>query len=254
MLPSLDATLIALLLAGHCLGDFVFQTRAMVLGKQDATRRTRALLAHGLQHTVVLAACTLPFFFDGIAVALLILNGALHVLIDRAKVALDQRWPRRSAAWFLLDQLAHLALLLALFQVWPLETGFAATRTDAWLRAAMQTALVIAALAFNVHGAHALVHIARERLGLRSLPLMRSDETLLEVPSIAEFVSIVERLTIVIFALLGAWVPIALLILAGSVVRFRAFDDREFAEFHLVGTWLGTLTAIASGALVSLTL
>ena len=60
-------------------------------------------------------------------------------------------------------------------------------------------------------------------------------------------IGILERLLIVTFVLAGAEVAIGLVIAAKTIARFRLLDDRDFAEYYLLGT-LGSVTvAILTG-------
>ncbi|HEX5014531.1 MAG TPA: DUF3307 domain-containing protein [Candidatus Limnocylindrales bacterium] len=60
-------------------------------------------------------------------------------------------------------------------------------------------------------------------------------------------IGILERLLIVTFVLAGAEVAIGLVVAAKTIARFRLLDDRDFAEYYLLGT-LGSVTvAILTG-------
>ena len=70
-------------------------------------------------------------------------------------------------------------------------------------------------------------------------------------------IGILERILIVVFVLTGSEVAIGFVIAAKTLARFRLLDDRDFAEYYLLGT-LGSvavaiITAIVGrAALVSL--
>jgi hypothetical protein len=60
-------------------------------------------------------------------------------------------------------------------------------------------------------------------------------------------IGVLERLLIVTFVLAGAEVAIGLVVAAKTIARFRLLDDRDFAEYYLLGT-LGSVTvAILTG-------
>lgn len=120
------ATLLVLLLCGHLLADFVFQTRAMVEGKRT---RLRWLWAHGLEVLLVQAVVLLPFCMDWIPGSLAVAAiAATHVGIDRIKIGFERRYGEQ-LRWFVLDQYLHLAVLAAVYASWPetasLDPGWA---------------------------------------------------------------------------------------------------------------------------------
>ena len=65
--------------------------------------------------------------------------------------------------------------------------------------------------------------------------------------SVGATIGVLERLLIVTFVLVGAESAIGLVVAAKTIARFRLLDDRDFAEYYLLGT-LGSVTvAILTG-------
>jgi hypothetical protein len=62
---------------------------------------------------------------------------------------------------------------------------------------------------------------------------------------VGEAIGILERLLVVTFVLVGAEAAIGLVIAAKTLARFRQLDDRDFAEYYL----LGTLASVAVAAI-----
>jgi hypothetical protein len=69
---------------------------------------------------------------------------------------------------------------------------------------------------------------------------------------VGEAIGILERLLIVTFVLVGAEATIGLVIAAKTLARFKQLDDRDFAEYYLLGTLasvsIAILTAIVARA------
>lgn len=112
-------TLLVLLIAGHVLGDFLFQTRAMVERKADS----RMLLVHSGMVLGAHSATVLPFVrwnpIDLLrAVVLLLVLGALHALVDLIKVRWKARLGGDSVRLFVADQAVHVAVILSIWHVW----------------------------------------------------------------------------------------------------------------------------------------
>jgi len=68
---------------------------------------------------------------------------------------------------------------------------------------------------------------------------------------VGEAIGILERLLIVTFVLVRAEAAIGLVIAAKTLARFRQLDDRDFAEYYLLGT-LGSVAVAAISAFVAL--
>ncbi len=63
---------------------------------------------------------------------------------------------------------------------------------------------------------------------------------------VGEAIGILERLLIVTFVVVGAEAAIGLVIAAKTLARFRQLDDRDFAEYYLLGTLASVAVATVS--------
>ena len=63
---------------------------------------------------------------------------------------------------------------------------------------------------------------------------------------VGEAIGIIERLLIVTFVLVGAEAAIGLVIAAKTLARFKQLDDRDFAEYYLLGTLASVAVASIS--------
>jgi hypothetical protein len=132
---------VAWLVVAHLVADFVLQTGRIAADKQGDGRRARRAL---LDHALGVAVCLLPtvLAFGVPAVPFLILVALSHALLDRTKVLLNRRAERRAldealarygtlvgsgglgtawtpvpAALFVVDQLAHSVVSVALWTI-----------------------------------------------------------------------------------------------------------------------------------------
>jgi hypothetical protein len=101
-----EGTALALLVLGHVLGDFAFQTDALARTKH----RVRPLGTHGLIVLVVHLAVFLPLLTPRTGL-LVVAVAVSHVLVDAVTARVRNR-PGTSARLFLGDQLVHLLVLL----------------------------------------------------------------------------------------------------------------------------------------------
>lgn len=249
-MTSAGETLLILLVAGHLLGDFAFQTTWMV----DRKSRPPVLVAHVaavlLAHTIAL----LPLLSWSVA-GLLIGIGAVHGLIDLAKPRVSRKG-RGGLAVFLLDQNAHLAVLVAAWWLFLWLTG----EPEVWMPAQAlvvftKVVLVLAAFAFNATGGAAVVSgvLAAQDPKLEA----EAEEKKADrspgsgVDGSGRLIGILERTLSLILILAGQWAAIVLLLAAKSIARFDDLKERRFSEYYLIGTLTSLLVAILTGMLLS---
>lgn len=64
-------------------------------------------------------------------------------------------------------------------------------------------------------------------------------------------IGILERITIFFFSLTGEYIAIPFVLTAKSFARFKEMDNKDFAEYVLIGTLLSSLIAMGVAALIS---
>lgn len=234
--------LLLLLVAGHLLGDFFFQTRRMATSKV----RVRVLAGHSLLIALAHLTAVLPFLSWTIAAAVLLI-GALHGTID----ALKSRWPWARPdplGLFLADQLAHLSVVLLAWLAVREVAGVPDPVIPAsWLGPWVSSVVLLSAFAFTWTGGSSIVSGVLDRL---SPDLEEQEEQDSGVPGSGRLIGILERTLTLILILLGQWAAMALLLTAKSVARFEELKERRFAEYYLVGTLTSLLVAVVVGLLL----
>lgn len=238
-------TLVALLLAGHALADFLLQSDRMVRRKEE----WRWL---GLHVLVVLALQTLTLipYLSPRALAALAGVAVSHGLIDRLTVVLKSRWPGGQALLFTLDQALHVVVLLT-----TASWLAAAPAGDAFWPALLPLdprwtalAVTVAAYAFNWNGGSAVVILVLERFRLPD-ELAGGDAPGAHL-RMGRAIGILERMVLLTLVLLGQWGALGLALAFKSIARFKDLDQRHFSEYYLIGTLTSLLVAIASGLVV----
>ena len=329
---------LAWLVLAHLAADFVLQTGAVVAAKASSGgRAARGLLVHGLGVAVCLVPVAFAFGVPGLWVLLAIT--LTHVLIDRMKVVATRRaerqaldaarrrhegrapaaglgraWTPLPAAYFVLDQAAHLAVVWVAWVVWlagqsptvewtSAVNSVAGGRDPAAVHDVVLGAVVIVSLVLaNVRagalfvatlvrpiefatematggstaapdGADADADSAAPRAAAWSFRLgplsgrvvadsppapadtaaVIGERVALPPPAqVGATIGVLERLLIVIFMLAGADAAIGFVVGAKTLARFRLLDDRDFAEYYLLGTLasvgVAILTAIIARA------
>jgi len=319
---------LALLILAHLVADFVLQPGRMARAKAGpGSAALPALIGHAL----VVGLCVVPFglAFGAAGWLVVLIVIVSHAAIDRLKAVLTRRaeaaalaearrrheaagtapdglgpaWTPVPGALFAVDQLAHVAILVAawaaLLSVAPLDSGFAGWATD-WLgrwdpavvhEVVFRGVILAILLIVNVRAGALFVgvlvvprlatagRIAEPRPAApatpspattpppagwtfqvgpiegRAVPDHPAPSAAAEpapphpAPAppgrVGEAIGILERLLIVTFVLVGAEAAIGLVIAAKTLARFKQLDDRDFAEYYL----LGTLASVAVAAI-----
>ena len=338
---------LAWLILAHLVADFLLQTSGVVAAK--TARGGRALRGFA-NHALGVAICLVPvaLAFGGPGVMVLVATVLSHVVIDRIKIVATRRteaaamaesrrqhegaapaaglgraWTPLPAAWFVFDQVAHLAIIWLAWAIWLAGTaptaGWAAAVTTIVggsdpkvVHEAVRAFVVVTALLIaNVRGGAILVAILVRPLevgdelighgadgttdaaashdsggagesrgagmsagpaagrgwsirigpltgrvvadpapaaGLRDDGQIHGERVVPPPPArVGATIGVLERLLIVTFILVGAESAIGLVVAAKTIARFRQLDDRDFAEYYLLGTLASVSVAIVTG-------
>jgi hypothetical protein len=334
---------LAWLVLAHLAADFVVQTGSVVAAKSSSGgRAARGLLIHGLGVAVCLVPVAFAFGLPGLWALLAIT--VTHLVIDRMKVVATRRAERRAldaarrrhegrapaaglgrawtplpAAYFAIDQVAHLAILWIAWVVWlagqaPTVEWSSAVNSvvggrdpngvhDVVLGAVVVVSLLLANVRAGALFVATLVRpieFAGEMAsaggspagGSGSAPADDADagaaapratawsfrlgplagrvvadpppappdtaavigeRVALPPPAqVGATIGVLERMLIVVFMLAGADAAVGFVVGAKTLARFRLLDDRDFAEYYLLGTLasvgVAILTAIVARA------
>ena len=314
-----DATLVlAWLLLAHLAADFLFQTESMVADKFTVGQRGwRGLLAHTGAVGICLVPVAVAFGLPGLGLLVVVTIG--HAIIDRWKVRATRRaegralaaahrrhetastsglgpaWTPIPGALFIVDQLAHLALIaaawLVLVALAPLVPAFVeavdrvlGTVDRATVHRVVLVSVVLASLAIvNVRaGALFVATLVRPREAVGGHDASDEPATATSTPRSWRFrlgtvvataeavpattaprpppappgaspaqlgatIGVLERLLIATFVLTGSSAAVGFVVAAKTLARFKQLDDRDFAEYYLLGTLASVAVAVGSG-------
>ncbi len=204
------------LLFAHVLADFVIQTGWMAEGK--AKRAPWPLLAHVLTVLVAALLCLGPA--GAAAVAPLALLTAGHLATDFGKSFLPT-----GLRWFLIDQAAHLALLLVIAVLWP----------DLWAQGLWSGMTALPWLMALAAGLILATRAGGFAIGMLMVPWAA------EVPkglsNGGRLIGVLERGLIYVLVVVGQPAGIGFLIAAKSVLRFETTaQDTRAGEYVIIGT------------------
>lgn len=250
-----EADLLAALVAGHLLGDFVFQTGRMV--------RAKAEWRVALAHAGIVSGITwiLVGHFEVLWIPLAIL--VTHFLIDWCKARCgallqqisgsdtDGGFPGQNGALllFIADQAAHLLVLGAI--LWAAGGDSSVSGESFWRLAVAD----LPTQAFVVVSGWVVAALAAGHV--LGLYLERFERQLTEdqkdgLRNGGYWIGVTERSLIFLFILAGEPAGIGFLAAAKSVFRIgelRKSEDRKLAEYILIGTLMSFTIAMIVGLL-----
>lgn len=250
-----DAALLALLVCGHVLADFLIQTEAVAARKG---RQPAVLLLHGMLTFCTHALVLMPFWSGSLVVPLVAL-GVYHVLLDFTKGRLEN--PVRTSGRlgpFFVDQSLHAVGLIAVW-LWLRDLGAAYRPLDfvpydtitliaAW-------SVIVSGLVFNGKGGTAIVRGLLSRYPAIVPRTEVSDGPGVSGPDEYEMgrtIGILERALVYVLVLAGQWAALGLVVAAKSIARFPELSNQRFADYYLLGTLASLLTALITGIAVRL--
>jgi hypothetical protein len=123
--------------------------------------------------------------------------------------------------------------------------------TDAGFRWG-RVALYVAAYWYACAGGMAVVRMVLELVPVAAQPPSGGIAVSATELARGRMIGVLERAVALTLVLLGQFGALGLLIAAKALARFRALDDRDFAEYFLIGTLASLLQALVVGVGVRL--
>lgn len=230
--------LVLKLIFAHIVADFFLQTDRMAKAKsEDGTARWIALVIHSLTHG--LAAYAVVGDWDGWVTPIAIATS--HFVIDTAKSLIG----RSSAAVFVADQVAHLAVIAALC-VAETEGGVGAMMSSVAERLPDNIWSLAIAYALMLKPTSILMSLVLGRWG-KSIMAEAS------LPEAGKWIGYLERTMIVTFIITDNITGVGFLLAAKSVFRFGDLNkaqDIKTTEYVMIGTMASFAIAIAAALAV----
>jgi len=242
-------------LCAHFIGDFLLQTQATVEAKKAG--RFWAHLRHGLLIMVLTWLATHCFgLWPAFLYALLI--GLTHLLIDSAKCFLEKgRSAGTKLLLFLADQGLHWFSLLVFFPLFP------STAPDpevlAFYRSLRPTRPVfffnpqanLSPLPLEKILWIAVIYLATVFGGAvftnRILSWLTDNHQGERNRRLSSAIGVMERLILITLVAADAIAAMGFVLAAKSLARYQELNNREFAEYYLVGTLTSFTLALFAG-------
>lgn len=226
-----------ILLLFHILGDFYFQSNKLSKLKKDK-------MLFLIIHVVIYMLLFIPLFWineNTLAVSFIIIGIFItHLVCDYVMSKISKG--NKSLKLLLIDQTIH---ILTISIVWFIlnETVIEFTNINDYLNQieilVSVDRIISIALILLIIGRPTSIIVEK------MLPVEIKEETtapdlIKQTPKInyGSLIGILERVIIVLLAILNLWSSIALVFTAKSIARFKQLEDKNFAQKYLIGTLL----------------
>lgn len=235
------------LLMGHILGDFYFQSSALAKNKEHSGKK---LLLHCFFYLIIMVGVTLPFFgwsllFTAIGVSI------FHFLIDGMKFLVTRRYvvkKNSDTVIYLLDQALHVLVILAA----SVYLDLSATK----IHFLSGVEIVLDSFGWDIEyilswGLILLLVIRPCSITIKKVLndyRPTSEEHIDEgIPNAGALIGVFERIFILLMLYANQFTAIGFVLTAKSIARYNKISENpQFAEYYLLGTLLSTLLIIIS--------
>lgn len=233
-----------LMLLSHTLADYYFQPKCIAELK---SKSTWYVLIHTSIYACVMLLSVLLFpcaiFFRAVLVA-----SITHAIIDIVKQLILNHYAkigeltvRQERLAYIIDQILHMVIIL--FSAFISRNGDGTFAIMEELNGYSILSLVCILLSV-MKPANVFIQ--------KILVTEKPDEKKRSLLRYGGKIGNLERLISAVMLYFGQYAAVALVFTAKSIVRFKDFEDREFAEYYLYGTLLSVATAIGVFMLIKL--
>lgn len=241
----MNYSLLFLLLIGHFLGDFYFQTDEIARNKKKSKAN---LIKHCLLYTLAMVIVILPLFNIELLICSLAIS-LIHFIVDFIKSKKEYRENSEAVVYFV-DQLIHLLVIfifviyisqnIYVSYIYPIENLFYLFNVDDTKAFSIFLSLLII-----MKPASITIKIVLAKYG------SFTKEEKEGVPNTGALIGELERFIILLMLIQGQYAAIGFILTAKSVARYKKIvEEIKFSEYYLLGTFLSTLLVIITYLIV----
>lgn len=235
-------TVLVWLVLAHILADFYLQPTRWVRQREAFGVRAWALYQHGLVHLLITAATLLLCVaLQQLSLSWNLLWAVLAVTISHLAIDAIKSYAPPSATALVLDQLAHLIVLVV---VWGWLTGLFPF-VQMWMFGFLLQRDALILVCAYLLAARPTSFFTAAVLRRQALALAGSAHGLIEA---GRMIGYVERWLIISFVLSGHFIGVGFLLAAKSIFRFGDLSqahERRLTEYMLLGTLVSFTSALA---------
>ncbi len=232
----LDSLLIIIFLL-HILADFYFQNQKMADNKKEN-------FIYVIYHSIIyFFTMLLIFIFYEFNLAFVFAIGGIgisHFIVDLGKYYLSNKRDLKESSLFIIDQLIHIAIILSLYLL--IENTDLIVVNQRWnLNSLIIYFNSVVALLLIFKPANILIK------SFISASSYKEEKESVDVPPLrlGKIIGNLERILIVLLLCANQFVVIGYIFTAKSIARWKKLtEDKDFAEYYLVGTLLSVIISI----------
>lgn len=240
-----------LLMIGHLLGDFYFQTNGLANKKRTSVVYTAL---HCLIYSLVMfAVLTIATGRVEQCIFLTLMIGTVHLVVDEVKCGVQKciKSKKYELPIFMVDQIIHVTTLFVISCLWIIQynVDWIPGVSEKFLNNIQNAPIIICTFllcgkpaAIIVSLVFGLIPKTMEKANLESGKKIDSSNN--ENIKIGSWIGILEREIILILGLLGQYGAIGFVIAAKSLARHSQLNEPAFAEKYLIGTLLSSFMAL----------
>jgi hypothetical protein len=228
-------------ICAHLIGDYLLQSAAMVRHKKRLKEKSWMLYAHCFFHGLLIYLFSAQW--NNIWLPMLV--GISHFLIDWWKLNRPD-----VTAYFIIDQLLHITVLMLLYVFTQTETGAFKIWFIFWWNNEKFWAIVMGYMLLLWPLSFLIGYLTQRWRNDIGHQLERTKESLAEA---GKWIGMFERILIFTFVITNQYAGVGLLIAAKSILRFnetKKESGRKEAEYILIGTLISFAFAILTGLII----
>ena len=186
--------------------------------------------------------------------------GAIALPTIRERIARSNRFSNFLAEWELCGNLAFMAISAQLVGGWNVEIGFAPIVLPLPIEHLCAITLCMIASLFVARGGNHLVRGILDKAG--ALPMQADGNSttpagVARTPVVDEpeynrgrLIGSIERILLLVVVVIGSYEAIGFLVAAKGLIRAKEFEDRDFAEYFIIGSLASALVALSVGLIL----
>ena len=242
--------LLILMMIGHILGDFYFQTDKIASEKD---KKFKGVMTHAVEYTLSVLVVILPIINLHIFMLALYMS-LLHFVIDTIKYfLLKWKFIKKSGGLFVYDQIMHIISILVLayvmvcndirFSQFPIVSNICEVFNINLLSVARW---ILAILLLHTPSNILIQNV------LSGYRPKKENSGLIEIDNKAgRKIGTIERLIMIMFISMNQYAAMGLVLTAKSIARYdKITKDEKFAEYYLLGTLISTACVVACKMIV----
>lgn len=224
------------LILAHILGDFLLQPNNWVKAKEEKKALAWQLYAHVLIHCLL----SLLLLFDLTDWKLVVIIAFNHLIIDYVKLKFQTE--NSKITWFIVDQIAHLAVILFFGLYW-------LNKEKELLEVLFSNSFIIlvTAVCFLTQPVSIIMSVL-----IKPWSDVIPNEKGQSLKNAGKYIGILERLLVFVFICTNHFEAVGFLLATKSVFRFgdlKESKERKLTEYILIGTLLSFGIALFVGLL-----